>query len=162
MKDFTETYQEGNSRLNSRPVSCAMSNIDDSPGSFPLIIFLLPLCFKVFSVLNAALPVLACLLCLLMCYQFSSFAQSCPTLCDPMNRSTKTDAWVAGRVIFRIDRAGRAAVSLAGYSLFGGCSGDGEAPSFLILWFLPESVAWLLLQGSPEVCTALCVLQQRV
>ena len=22
-----------------------------------------------------------------MCYQFSSFSQSCPTLCDPMNRS---------------------------------------------------------------------------
>ena len=91
VKDFTETYQEGNSRLNSRPVSCAMSNIDDSPGSFPLIIFLLPLCFKVFSVLNAAPPVLACPLCLLMCYQFSSFAQSCLTLCDPVNRSTKTD-----------------------------------------------------------------------
>ena len=91
VKDFIETYQEGNSRLNSRPVSCAMSNTDDSPGSFPLIIFLLPLCFKVFSVLNAAPPVLACPLCLLMCYQFSSFAQSCLTLCDPVNRSTKTD-----------------------------------------------------------------------
>lgn len=28
VEDFIETYQEGNSRLNSRPVSCAVSNAD--------------------------------------------------------------------------------------------------------------------------------------